>query len=94
MRRVVVIRRARSKAPTSEALDVAARYFVYKPFDATRESTSSWQAVRFLGEVAATVTRAVEREWVVIRHEGKGRAKEQWAALTEEGRAVARKGLR
>lgn len=91
----MVIRRPNSKAPTSEALDVAARYFVYKIFDAIRGgSTSSWQSVRPLGEAAATVSRAVERGWVVIRDEGKGRTKEAWAALTEEGRAVARKGLR
>jgi hypothetical protein len=95
VRRSVVIRRANSKAPTSQALDVAARYFVYKIFDATREhAASSWQPVRHLGEAAATVSRAVERGWISIRHDGKGRARELWAALTEEGRAVARKGLR
>lgn len=90
----MVIRPARSKARTSEALDVAARYFVYKLFDATRGSSSPWAAVGVLGEVAATVNRAVEREWVVIRHDGKGRAMELWASLTEQGRALARKGLR
>ena len=85
---------------TSEGLDVAARYLVYKLYDASRGTTtaSSWQSVRALGEVAATVGRAVERGWVVIRDEGKGKAKAKtkdlWASLTEEGRAVARKGLR
>ena len=91
----MVIRRASSKAPTGEALDVAARHFVYKLFDGSRGSTVlSWQAVRLLGEVAATVSRAAERGWVVIRDDGKGRAKERWAALTQAGRAVARKGSR
>src|SRR5690242_7799596 len=94
---------------TSEGLDVAARYFVYKLYDASRgtSTASSWQSVRNLGESAATVTRAVERGWVVIsaakpaasRDEGnkgkaKAKAKELWAALTEEGRVIARKGLR
>lgn len=91
----MVIRRSQSKAPIGDALDVAARHFVYKLFDATRGSApSAWQAVRIFGEAAATVSRAVERGWVVTRHEGEGRASGRWAALTEEGRAVGRKGLR
>ena len=94
-RRSVVIRRANSKAPAGEALDVAARHFVYKLYDASKGSTVlSWHALRSLGEVAVTVSRAVERGWVVVRDDGKGRAKESWAALTQEGRAVARKGVR
>jgi hypothetical protein len=91
-----VIPSARSKPlRTREALDVAARYFVYKLYDASRgaSTASSWQSVRLLGEAAATVSRAVERGWVIIRDEGKGRTKELRAALTKEGRAVARKGL-
>lgn len=87
---------AKSKPPrTGEAQDVAARYLVYKLYDASSGGTASaWQSVRLLGEAAATVSRAVERGWVVIRDDGKRRAKELWAALTDEGRAVARKGLR
>lgn len=81
---------------------MAARYFVYKLYDASRGSptASAWQSVRALGEPAETVSRAVERGWVVLREERKGKAKAKatpkdvWAALTEEGRAVARKGLR
>ena len=91
----MIMRRASSKAPASEALDVAARHFIYKLYDASRGSTVlSWQAVHLLGEVATTVSRAVDRGWVVVREDGKGRAKELWAALTQEGRVVARKGLR
>lgn len=79
-------------------MDVAARHFVYKLYDASRGNTvsSPWQSVRLLGEAAATLGRAVERGWVVVRDDGKAKAKakELWAALTEEGRAVARKGLR
>ena len=81
-------------------MDVAARHFVYKLYDASRGSAvRPWQSVRVLGEVTATVGQAVERGWVIIRDEGtKGKAKakpkELWAALTDEGRAVGRKGLR
>lgn len=65
---------------TSEALDVAARYLLYKLHDLKR------------------VSRAVERGWVVIRNDGnkgraKAKAKDLWATLTEEGRAVARRML-
>jgi hypothetical protein len=107
----IVIPTAKTKLKTSEGLDVAARYLVYKLYDASRGTSTapSWQSVRALGEAAATVARAVERGWVVIRHgeaaairhEGssKGKAKARskddlWAALTEEGRGLARKGLR
>ena len=95
MRGSIAIRRPSSKAPTSEALDVAARYLVYGLYDASRASTASaWQSVHLLGETAATVNRAAELGWVVTRDEGKGRAKTSWAALTQEGRVVARTGLR
>lgn len=92
-----------AKSPTNtkgEGLDVAARFLLYKLYDATRGTGTapSWQYVPSLGEAAATVSRAVERGWVVIREDDKGKskakAKDLWAALTEEGRAVARKGLR
>jgi hypothetical protein len=86
----------------NEALDVAARHLLYKLYDASSSTStaSSWQSVRSLGEAAATVSRAMERGWVVIRDEGnntgkaKTKPKDLWAALTHEGRAVARKGLR
>jgi hypothetical protein len=96
MSKPFIIARNKSKpARPSEALDVAARHLVFKLYDASRDSmASSWQSVRGLGEVAATISRAVERGWVVVRDKGKGRTKELWAALTEEGRAMARKGLR
>jgi hypothetical protein len=97
----IVIPTAKTKLKTSEGLDVAARYLVYKLFDASRGTSTapSWQSVRALGEAAATVARAVERGWVVLRDDGnkrkaKAKTKDLWAALTEEGRAVARKGLR
>ena len=56
--------------------------------------TASWQPLKTLGETAATVARAVERGWVVLRDEGQGKTKDQYAALTDEGRMLARKALR
>ena len=75
---------------TSRADDVAARYFVYKLYDPGGTMTASWQPLKTLGETAATVARAVERGWVVLRDEGQGKH----AALTDEGRMLARKALR
>ena len=98
----LVIRTAKSRTSTgSEGLDVAARFLLYKLYDATKATRTapSWQSIRSLGEAAATVSRAVERGWVIIRDDdnkgkAKAKAKDLWAALTEDGRAIARKGLR
>ena len=85
----------KSKPPrTAEALDVAARYFVYKLYVPGKALTESWHPLSSLGEAATTVARAVERGWVTLREVGQGRARERYAALTDEGRQVARKGLR
>jgi hypothetical protein len=92
---VVIPRAAKStSARTAEAIDIAARFFVYKLFDATGGDMALWHRVRMLREAAKTVSRAAERGWVVVRDDGDGRAKEQSAALTEEGRLLARKSLR
>jgi hypothetical protein len=89
------IPKAKSKPPrTSEPVDIAARYFVYKLFHASEGNPASWQPVRIFREAAATISRAAERGWVIIRDEGAGRAKQTCAVLTEEGRLLARKGLR
>jgi hypothetical protein len=79
---------------TSEPVDIAARYFVYKLYDATSGNPLLWHPVRAFREAAETVRRAVERGWVVVRDEGTGRAKQTCAVLTDEGRLMARKGLR
>jgi hypothetical protein len=97
-----VIPPSNKPAKTSEAPDVAARYLLYKLYDASKGTSPapSWQSVRSLGEPAALYRSAYRRGWVVLRDDdsdtGKARAKTKdlWAALTEEGRAVARKGLR
>jgi hypothetical protein len=81
-------------ARTSEPVDIAARYFVYKLYDATRGNPLLWHPVRGFREAAVTVRRAVERGWVIVRDEGTGRAKQTLAVLTDEGRVIARKGLR
>lgn len=80
---------------TSDALDIAARYFAYKlyvPGDAVTEPDA--QPLDTLGEAAATVRRAVDLGWVSLREVGQGRTKERYAALTDAGRVLARKSLR
>jgi hypothetical protein len=87
----------RSTRPTSKAadpLDIAARYLVYKLYVPRSALTESWHPLSTLGEAAATVRRAVERGWVILRDEGEGRTKERYATLTDDGRQVARKRLR
>jgi len=86
-----------TKKPTSktaDALDIAARYLVYKLYVPGQAITGSWQLLSLLGEAAATVSRAVELGWVILRDEGQGRTRERYAALTDAGRQVARKALR
>jgi hypothetical protein len=78
---------------TGEAVDVAARYFVYELYDATSGHVGAWKALRDNGEVQATVARAVERGWAIVRDDGKGRTKVRSASLTDEGRRMARKSL-
>ena len=92
-----LIPRSNKRPPTHPRaldVDVAARFFVYKLYDTTRGTPVTWQPVRALGEAAVTVRRAVERGWVIVRDEGTGRAKQTLAVLTDEGRVIARKGLR
>ena len=86
-----------TKKPTAkiaDPLDIAARYFVYKLYVPGRALMESWQPLSTLGEAAATVHRAVELGWVTLRDVGQGKNKERYAALTDEGRVLARKTLR
>ena len=55
---------------TLDAIDVAARYFVYKLYEATDGRQMQWAALRGMGEARATVTRAVERGWVILQPRG------------------------
>jgi len=76
---------------TRDGTDVAARYFVYKLYEATDGQPMQWQVLLGMGESAATISRAVERGWVVLQ-EVRGKPLERKAALTDEGRRLARKG--
>jgi hypothetical protein len=78
-------------AKTRDGADVAARYFVYKLYEATDGWPMQWQVLLGMGESAATISRAVERGWVVLQ-EVRGKPLERKAALTDEGRRLARKG--
>jgi hypothetical protein len=90
-----VIAKSKSKPlPTAGAIDVAARYFVYKLFEATNGQPMVWQALSEIGESPATVARAVERGWVLVRQDDGGRVKVRSGSLTDEGRRLGRKGLR
>jgi hypothetical protein len=91
-----VIRKTATKATSkiADVLDIAARHLVYKLYVPGRAMTESWEPLSALGEAAATVGRAVERGWVTLRDVGQGEKAERYAALTDEGRQVARKGLR
>ena len=79
-------------AKTADAVNVAARYFVYKLYEATDRRRMAWHAIRGMGEAPATVARAVEKGWAIVQATNSGRVKELSGCLTDEGRAVARKG--
>jgi hypothetical protein len=68
---------------------VAARYFVYKLYEATGRQPMQWATLHGLGESAATISWAVERGWVVLQG---SKPLERKAALTDEGRRLARRG--
>jgi hypothetical protein len=76
---------------TLDGIDVAARYFVYKLYEATGGYPMQSAALYGIGESAATISRAVERGWVVLQ-DAKAKPLERKAALTDEGRRLARKG--
>jgi hypothetical protein len=76
---------------TRDALDVAARYFVYKLYEATDGRPMQWATLRGINELRATIARAVERGWVILQ-DVRGKPLDRRAALTDEGRRLARKG--
>jgi hypothetical protein len=79
---------------SAEAIDVAARHLVYKLYEATNGQLGAWHVLREIGETKATVVRAVERGWVLVRQDDGHGVKVRSASLTDEGRRLARKGLR
>jgi hypothetical protein len=76
---------------TRDGTDVAARYFAYKLYEATDGQPMQWQVLLGMGESAATISRAVERGWVILQ-DLKGKPLERKAALTDDGRRLARRG--
>jgi hypothetical protein len=80
-----------SKATKTSGIEVAARYFVYKLFEATGGQPMQWQVLHGMGESAATIFRAVERGWVILQ-DVRGKPLDRKASLTDEGRRLARKG--
>jgi hypothetical protein len=85
--RTDIISKAAAVKPTKtkDAIDVAARYFVYGLYEATDGTPKEWWPLRGLGERLEVVARAVERGWVIVQ--GKTSV-----ALTDEGRRLARRG--
>ena len=73
------------------ATEVAARLFVYKLYDTADSQPMQWSVLHGMGESAATISRAVERGWVILQEESR-RPLERKVALTDEGRRLARKG--
>jgi len=86
------IPKGKSKAiKTRDGTDVAARHFVYKLYDTTGREAMQWQLLHGMGESAATISRAVECGWVILQ-DARGKPLDRKAALTDEGRRLARKG--
>ena len=95
MNRTSLIFKTKATRPKAgDAIDVAARFFVYKLDEATDRRPMAWQILRGMEEASATVARAVQRGWVVVQPSNSGSVKEQSGCLTDEGRALARKGSR
>jgi len=85
------IAKGRRKIIAREGLDVAARYFVYKLYEATDGQPMRSRVLHGMGESAATISRAVERGWVILE-DVRGKPLDRKAALTDEGRRLARRG--
>ena len=86
------IPKGRPKAvKAGDGIDVAARYFVYNLYEDSDRQPIQWQVLHGMGESAATISRAVERGWVILQ-DVRGKPLDRKAALTDEGRRLARKG--
>jgi hypothetical protein len=81
----------KAAAKESGAIDIAARYFVYKLYEATDGRRMLPWVLHGMGENAATVSRAVERGWAILGNEH-GSPRDRSATLTDEGRRLARRG--
>ena len=76
---------------TIGAIDVAAKYLVYKPYEVTDGQPMRWATLRGMNESRATIARAVERGWVILEGTS-GKPLELKAAITDEGRRLTRRG--
>ena len=74
-----------------DGTEVAARHFVYKLYDTTDGQPMQWRVLHGMGESAATISRAVERGWVILQEVSR-KPLERMAALSDEGRRLAQKG--
>jgi hypothetical protein len=82
---------------TRDGTDVAARYFVYKICETTDGQPMQWATLQGMEESRATIARAFERGWVILQPRSgakgvSGKPLQRNAALTDEGRRLARKG--
>jgi len=75
----------------SDATNIAARFLVYKLYDATEGQLGEWRILRGLGESVTTISRAIERGWITTSRVGT-KLLDCRATLTLEGRRLARKG--
>jgi hypothetical protein len=76
-------------AKIADTTEIAARNVVYKLLDATMGQPMRWATFHRMYESRAAIARAVERGWVILWGTS-GRPLELKAALTEEGRRLAR----
>lgn len=83
-----------TRPKAAEAVDIAARYLIYKLYDPTVGRAEAWQALGGIGEQPEAVARAVERGWLIVRDDDVGRTKVRSGLLTDEGRRLGRRGLR
>ena len=83
----------RRHAKAVDVTEIAARYFIYELYEATGGYPMQWAALNGIDESAATISRAVERGWVVLQGVG-GKPLDRKAALTDDGRRLARNGDR
>ena len=89
--RLPLRRMDRRRAKTVDATEIAARNVVYRLSDATAGQPMQWAALRRMYKSRAAIARAVERGWVILWGTS-GKPLELQAALTDEGRRLARKG--
>ena len=74
-----------------DSTEIAARNVVYRLSDATAGQPMRWVTLRRIYESRAAIARAVERGWVILWG-ASGKPLELKAALTDEGRRLARRG--